>query len=53
MSSSVGTSRTRVTCTDCHFSKDVEADGQAPAETIIEHGRERGHKLTIEHPDEQ
>lgn len=38
----------RVVCSDCHYSETVAKEGQTPAETIIEHGRETGHKLTVE-----
>lgn len=38
-----------LTCNDCAFSRTVEPDDDAvPAEVLIEHGRERGHTLTID-----
>jgi hypothetical protein len=38
----------RVVCGDCPYSETVEKAGETPAEKIIEHGRETGHKLTVE-----
>lgn len=42
----------RIVCTDCYFSKLVTTDGERSAEVIIEHGRETGHKLTSEEPED-
>lgn len=41
----------RVVCTECHFSVVVERGGTDPAEAIVDHGRETGHKLTTEATD--
>lgn len=38
----------RVVCTECLFESIVEKDGERPAEVIVDHGRETGHKLTTE-----
>lgn len=37
-----------VVCTECAYSEVVEKDGRKPAEKIVEHGRQTGHKLTTE-----
>lgn len=42
-----------VICTECRFSKEVEKSGNRPAEILIEHGQEKGHKLTLEKPDSE
>lgn len=42
-----------VICTECRFSKEVEKSGNRPAEVLIEHGQERGHKLTLEKSDSE
>lgn len=37
-----------VDCTDCPFSKIIPLDGEViPAEVVIEHGQEYGHKLSV------
>lgn len=38
----------RVVCTEFAYSEVVEKDGGKPAEKIVEHGRQTGHKLTTE-----
>lgn len=38
----------RVVCLECQFSAVVEKGDMKPAEVIVEHGRETGHKLTTE-----
>ena len=38
----------QVVCRECTFSKVVETGDERPAEVIVEHGRETGHKLTTE-----
>ena len=38
----------QVVCLECHFSEVVEKSGGQPANVIIEHGRDTGHKLTTE-----
>lgn len=43
----------RIVCTECAFSKLVTKEGETAAEVIIEHGRETGHKLTAEEPDDE
>ncbi|QLD85862.1 hypothetical protein HWV23_09035 [Natronomonas halophila] len=48
MSTQERSQHVRVVCGDCYYSETVEKEGQTPAEKIIEHGRETGHKLTIE-----
>lgn len=41
------TRRTRVDCTECHFTVLVApGDEKQPAENVIEHGRETGHTLS-------
>lgn len=43
----------RVACQECPYSEVVEPDDElSPGETVIEHGRETGHKLHVEPPDE-
>lgn len=38
----------RVECRECCFSADVEPDDdRIPAEVVIAHGRESGHKLSV------
>lgn len=38
----------RVECQECQFSETVRAgDGRVPADIVIEHGRESGHKLSV------
>ena len=37
-----------VVCLECHFSEIVEKRCGRPANLIIEHGRDTGHKLTTE-----
>lgn len=45
--------RIRVDCTECYFSRIVEPeDGVVPAEVVVDHGRERGHKLSTTRLDE-
>ena len=41
----------RVVCTECAYSEVVRKDGEKPAEKIVEHGRQTGHKLTTEELD--
>lgn len=41
----------QVVCTECPFSQVVDRGGGESAKVIIEHGRERGHKLTTEDVD--
>lgn len=43
----------RIVCTECRFSKEVEKDGNRPAEVMIDHGRETGHKLRVEDVSEE
>lgn len=39
---------TRVECQECQFSALVrEGDGRIPADVVIEHGKESGHKLAV------
>lgn len=39
---------TRVECQECHFSEIVRAgDARIPADVVIEHGKESGHKLSV------
>lgn len=35
-------------CNQCHFERLVEGEDATPAEILIRHGRETGHKLSIE-----
>ncbi|MGZ0746002.1 hypothetical protein [Haloparvum sp. AD34] len=43
----------RVDCDDCAFSEVVPTDGDVePAEVVVEHGRDRGHTLSIEPVDD-
>lgn len=38
----------RVECQECHFSAVVtEADDRIPADVVIAHGKESGHKLSV------
>lgn len=38
----------RIECTECYFAQTVDPeDGEAPAELVIEHGQETGHKLDV------
>lgn len=38
----------RVECQECHFSTVVRpGDGRVPADVVIEHGKEAGHKLSV------
>ena len=38
----------RVECRECWFSADVApGDDRSPAEVVIAHGRESGHKLSV------
>lgn len=46
MASEVST-RVRVDCTECPFSKVVEKREEKPADVIVEHGKETGHTLTV------
>lgn len=41
----------RVTCVDCPFTKVIEKGDEKPAEVIVEHGQQTGHKLTTEETD--
>ena len=42
-----------VVCEDCHFSATIrDDDEQLPADVVREHGRETGHKLSVEFPEE-
>lgn len=37
-----------IECQDCAFSKTVHPDdGTLPADVVVEHGRETGHKLSV------
>ncbi|MDS0281113.1 hypothetical protein [Haloarcula onubensis] len=39
----------KVDCTECPYSRIVAADSdRLPADLVVEHGQETGHKLTIE-----
>lgn len=39
---------TRVECQECQFSEVVEpGDDRVPADIVIEHGKKRGHKLSV------
>ena len=40
--------KVRVVCKDCYFEKVVRNVNGKPAEVIVDHGREAGHKLTTE-----
>ena len=41
-------SRARIECSECRFSTDVGPDDdRIPAEVVISHGRESGHKLSV------
>ena len=51
MSVEVGVNEIQVVCTDCAYSEVVQKDGGTPAEKIVEHGRQTGHKLTTEAVD--
>ncbi|WP_226039261.1 hypothetical protein [Natrinema sp. DC36] len=42
----------RIVCDECNFSKEVTKNGEKSAEVIREHGRETGHKLSVEDPDD-
>jgi len=47
------TSRIRVLCTQCTFSKTVSTSGDPlPAEVLREHGLETGHQLRLEPLDD-
>jgi hypothetical protein len=38
----------RIECTDCHFSAVVsDDDEEAPADVLVDHGREHGHTLDV------
>lgn len=42
-----------VDCDECPFSQVVPTDGDvSPAEVVVEHGKERGHTLSMEPVDE-
>lgn len=43
----------KVECKECHYSKVVDKTEETPAEYIIEHGRETGHKLTASTIEEE
>jgi len=38
----------RVDCTQCHFERVVDGEEVRPAEVVIDHGRETGHKLSVD-----
>lgn len=39
----------RVDCTECPFSKIVDPDDdELPADVVVEHGQQTGHKLSID-----
>ena len=38
----------RIDCAECGFSEIVERGGKPSATAIVTHGRETGHKLSIE-----
>ena len=40
--------RIRVVCTECAFSTVIDTGEESPAETVVEHGRNTGHKLSTE-----
>lgn len=41
-----------VRCTDCRFTQTVGPDDdRSPADVIVDHGQETGHKLTTGEPD--
>lgn len=41
-----------IVCEDCPFSTTVhDGDDRLPADVVREHGKERGHKLSVEFPD--
>lgn len=43
----------RVVCADCPFSATIsDGDARLPADVVREHGRETGHKLSVEFPEE-
>lgn len=44
--------KVHIVCTVCNFSKLVTEEGNKSSEVIIEHGRETGHKLTAEEPND-
>ena len=50
----VGTiSEALVDCQECAFSRTVHPDdGTLPADVVVEHGRETGHKLAVGTPQE-
>ena len=38
----------KVECTECNFRRLVDSDDEErPADAVIEHGRQTGHKLTV------
>lgn len=42
-----------VTCIDCPFERVVSTDGdETPIDVLREHGRETGHTLTLDRPDD-
>lgn len=42
-----------VVCEDCPFSTTIhDDDDRLPADVVREHGKERGHKLSVEFPEE-
>lgn len=51
MSVEAVTEEIRVVCTACAYSEVVAKDGGKPAEKIVQHGRQTGHKLTTEEAD--
>ena len=46
--------RMRLDCTECHFSRVVRFDDDVlPAEVVVEHGRETGHRVAISRTDSE
>lgn len=42
----------RVQCRDCQFEYDIDGtEDVLPAEVVIKHGRETGHKLRVVRPE--
>lgn len=42
-----------IDCRECGFRKEFGPDGdELPADTVISHGQETGHKLTVNKPEQ-
>ena len=45
--------RMKVECTECGFQRFMDPDdGEKPADALVEHGRQTGHKLTVQRVDD-